>query len=414
MNTGLWRKYLVRGAKILAALILFLCGATALVLAVLVLTLPPSVKSLIDTKEGVAFLAASWGERGLIPDLVFPPRGEAARVRLLVKVVDELQTSAGQDFVTAGFNLAQRPELADERARASARLKKDVRDWLRRDAKARAAAAEFLTYGRSLDDIVSASIDDALRDLTDARDAYPSLFAGTGGAREKPLEPLGALLDKFFERHPLPDLSFVKNPPGHASERALELLNDPAITKGITALNFQTTVAPPGGLAVKLEDRHLRGVVSAGGLEFLRELESGQRCYVERYRRANGFPVVFSYEKDDSLIATPACLSTDLVAGTKVGPLDFHEITTLHVPLWGQLRPNIADKETHKAVIASTVKKLSAAVWALPPRTGREYIRMLERIFPNAMREIAPRLPGPEDSLWASSRSDLVHLEIGR
>lgn len=410
MNFKLLRKYLYSIASVLAASLIYVCGAIAFALAVLAVLLPPAAKSLIHSKEGLAFVAASWRERSLILELAYPPREETERVRLLVKVLDELQTSAGQEFVTASLNLTQRPEFESELTGASGELKKAVHAWLRRDRRARAIAAEFQTYGRSLESIFGAYIDNAIHDLKVERDAYPSLVASAGGApQEKPLERLGNILDRFFERYPLPDLSFVKSPPERASEAALALLNDKRISKEITALNFKNTVAQPGGLSVSLQGQNIRGLIAVGGFEFLRELEAGERCFVDRYRRANGYPVVFSYEKGTSLVVAPACLSTDLVTGTIAGPLNFHEVTTLHVPLLGQLHPNLADKETRKAVIASSVKKLRGLLWLLPPQTGSNFVRMLERIFPTAMREIAPQLPGPDGSVWTSTRGDLIH-----
>jgi hypothetical protein len=379
-------------------------------LAVLTAPIPPAAKLLIHTKEGWAFLAASWAERGLLHNLIFPPSGEAAQLKLLVKVLDELQTPAGQEFAAAALSLAQRPELEGELTRARAGLKRAVRTWLRSNTKARAAAAEFQTYGRSVEGIIDAYIDNAIHDLIKERDVYPSLVSGASGtSRERPLERLGEILDKFFERYPLPDLSFIKTPPDRVSEEALAALNDKEVSRQITALNFRKTVAPPGGLKVSLQiqGQETDGIVAAGGLEFLRELEANERCFVERYRHANGYPVVISYEKGADLIAAPACLSTDLIAGTIAGPLNFHRVTLVRVPLLGQLRPNLADKETRKAVFASTVNKLSGALWVLPPQTGRKLVRMLEHLFPTAMQEIAPRLPGPNECVWTLAREQL-------
>src|SRR5262249_24165629 len=142
--------YLSRTAFALSALLNGLFGAGALMLALLAASLPPEAKLLIHSEEGQAFLVASWAERALLHDLFYPPRGEAARLRLLVKVADELQTSAGQDFAAATLRLVQRPELEGEFARARTGLKKTVYTWLRENAKARAAAAEFQIYGRSI------------------------------------------------------------------------------------------------------------------------------------------------------------------------------------------------------------------------------------------------------------------------
>jgi hypothetical protein len=400
---------------VLATSLLYACAAFVLVFALLMNSLPPTAKSLIHTKEGQAFIAASWKERSLIHDLLHLPREETELVKLLIKMLDEFQTGAGQEFATASLDLAQRLELESELARVGGELKQAIHAWLRSDGRARAAAAEFQTYGRSLESIIDAYIDNAIHDLKSASDAYPSLFASSAGAQqEKPLERIGNILDRFFERYPLPDLSFVKNPPEGASEAALALLNDKGISKEITALNFKNTVAPPGGLAVTLRGQNIRGTVAVGGFEFLRELETGERCFVNRYRRANGYPVVFSYEKEDSLVAVPACLSTDLVGGTIAGPLIFHRVTTFNVPLLGQLRPNVADKQTHKTVIASSAKKIGGLIWLLPPpQTGRDFVRMLERVFPTAMQEIAPQLPGADDTVWTSTRDYLIHANKG-
>jgi len=377
-------------------------------------SLPPAAKLLINSEEGRAFLAASWAERGLLRDLIYPPSGEAAQLRLLVRALDELQTPAGQDFAGAGLRLAQRPELVGELTRTRAGLKKTLHTWLRNNPKARAAAAEFQTYGRSIEGILDAYIDNAIHDLIKARDSYPSFVSGTGEtSRDRPLERFGEILDRFFERYPLPDLAFVKNPPDQASEAAFEALNDKELSRQITALNFKKTVAPPGGLNVSLRIHgdDIDGIVAVGGFEFLRELEANERCFVERYRHANGYPVVVSYEKGAELVAAPACLSTDMIGGTIAGPLNFHQVTVVRVPLLGQLRPNLADKETRKAVFVSTVTKLSGALRILPPETGRKFIHMLESLFPAAMQDIGPRLPGPDESIWNSTRDQLLRAE---
>jgi hypothetical protein len=376
--------------------------------------LPPAAKLLIYSKEGHTFLAASWAERRLLRTLIFLPRREAAQLGLLVKVLDELQTPAGQEFAAAGLSLAQRPELEFEIAQARARLRKAVHIWLRGNAKARAAAAEFQTYGHSLEGIVDGYIDNAIHDLTKARDGYPAFVSSTGEAsRERPLEPLGEILDKFFERYPLPDLAFVKNPPDQVSGPALEALNDREVSKQITALNFRKTVAPPGGLklSLRVHGDSTDGIIAVGGFEFLREIEANERCFVNRYRSANGYPVVLSYEKGADIIAAPACLSTDLIGGTIAGPLNFHQVTVVRVPFLGQLRPNLADKETRNAVFTSTVNRLSGALWLLPPEAGRKFVRTLERLFPAAMQEIGARLPARDENVWALTRDQLIHAE---
>jgi hypothetical protein len=332
----------------------------------------------------------------------------------LIKVLDELQTRAGQDFAAAGLSLAQRPELEGEITAARAKLKKAVRTWLRGNAKARAAAAEFQTYGRSLDSIIDGYIDNAIHDLTKARDGYPALVSSAGGtSRDRPLEPLGDILDKFFERYPLPDLSFAKNPPDRDAEPAIAALNERGLSKQITALNFRKTVAPPGGLRVsfQVEGQYTDAIIAVGGFEFLRELEVNERCFVNRYRTANGYPVVLSYEKGADVVAAPACLSTDLIGGTIAGPLNFHRVTVVRVPYIGQLRPNLADKETRKAVFASTVNRLGGALWLLPPETGRKFVRLLERLFPAAMQEIGPQLPGQDENVWTLTRNQILHAE---
>jgi hypothetical protein len=410
MNFKLRYRHLSGVASVLSASLNGILGGGALTLVLLTAPLPPAAKLLIHSKEGRAFLAASWAERGLLHDLIFPPSGEAARLRLLVKALDELQTPEGQEFAAASLSLAQRPELESELTRAAAGLKKAIRTWLRRNSKARAAAAEFETYGRSLASIMDAYIDNAIHDLTKAPGGYPSFVSGTGGtSRERPLEHLGEILDKFFERYPLPDLAFVKNPPDRVSGAALAALNDKGLSKQITALNFKKTVAPPGGLKVSLQvhGENTDGIIAVGGFEFLRELEVNERCFVDRYRPANGYPVVLSYERGADLIAAPACLSTDMIAGTIAGPLNFHRVTVVRVPFLGQLRPNLADKATRNAVFASTVNKLSGALWVLPPQTGRKFIRMLEHLFPAAMQEIAPQLPGPDENVWTLTRGQL-------
>jgi hypothetical protein len=405
------RKYLPGAAFVLSASLNAALGASALMLAVLMAPLPPAAQALIHTEEGWAFLAASWAERRLVHDLIYPPRGEAARLKLLIRVLDELQTRKGQDLAAAGLSLAQRPELENEVARVRAGLKNSLHIWLRDNAKARAAAAEFQTYGHSLESIIGTYIDNAIHDLTRARSDYPSFVSTTGGTpRERPLEPLGKILDKFFERHPLPDLAFIKTPPDRVSEAAFAALNDKAFSRQITALNFKKTIAPPGGLkaSLEIEGRYIDSIVSVGGFEFLRELDVNERCFVERYRHANGYPVVLSYEKGADLIAAPACLSTDLIGGTIAGPLNFHPVTVVRIPYLGQLRPNLADKETRKTVFASTVTRLSGALWLLPPQTGRKFVRSLEQLFPAAMQEIGPQLPGPDGSVWASTRDRLL------
>jgi hypothetical protein len=405
------RKYLSGAAFVLSASLNGALAASALMLATLIAPLPPAAKALLNSKEGWAFLAAGWAERRLVLDLIYPPRGEAARLRLTIRVLDELETRKGQDFAAAGLSLAQRPELEGEVARARAGLKNSVRIWLRDNAKARAAAAEFQTYGRSLESMIGTYIDNAFHDLTAARDDYPSLASGTGGTpRERPLERLGEILDKFFERYPLPDLAFIKTPPDRVSEAALAALNDKAFARQITALNFKKTIAPPGGLkaSLQIEGRYTDSIISVGGFEFLRELDVNERCFVERYRHANGYPVVLSYEKGSDLIAAPACLSTDLIGGTIAGPLNFHQVTVVRVPFLGQLRPNLADKETRKTVFASTVSRLGGALWLLPPQTGRKFVHSLEQLFPAAMQEIGPRLPGPDGSVWTSTRDRLL------
>jgi hypothetical protein len=410
----LTRKYLSGAAFALSASLNGALGLSAFIFTVLTASLPPDAKVLIYSKEGQAFLAASWAERALLRNLIDPPRGEAAQRRLLVRVLDELQTRAGQEFAAAGLNLAQRPEFESELARVRAGLKKAVRRWFRSNAKARAAAAEFQTYGRSIESIFEAYIDNAIHDLTKARDSYPAFVSGAGEeSRERPLESFGDILDRFFERYPLPDLSFVKTPPDQDSGPALAALNDKALAKQITALNFKKTVAPPGGLKVSLQvqGRETGGIVAAGGFEFLRELEANERCFVERYRHANGYPVVVSYEKGADLISAPACLSTDLIAGTIAGPLNFHPVTVVRIPYVGQLRPNLADKETRNAVFTSTVNRLSGTLWLLPPQTGRKFIRMLEQLFPAAMQDIGPHLPGPDESVWTSTRDQLLQAE---
>jgi hypothetical protein len=410
MNSKLVHRYLAGAAFFLSASLNGAIGLSALTLAALSASLPPAAKLLIQSKDGHAFLAASWAERGLLRDLVFPPAGETAQLTLFIKVLDELQTRPGQEFIAAGLSLIQKPDFESELARVKAGIKKTVRTWLRSNTKARAAAAEFKTYGRPLDNIIDAYIDNAFHDLAKARDNYPALAAGTGGG---PLEPLGEILDRFFERYPLPDLAFVKSPPDLVSESVLAALNERELSRQITALNFRKTIAPPGGLKVSLnvEGQSVDGVVAVGGFEFLRELEVNERCFVDRYRTANGYPVVVSYEEGADLIAAPACLSTDVIAGTIAGPLNLHRVTVLRVPLLGQLRPNLADKETRKVVFASTVNRLSGALWLLPPRTGRKFVVMLEDLFPVSMKKIGPQLPGPDESVWTSTRAELINSE---
>jgi hypothetical protein len=412
MNTKLLYKYLYGAAFFLSASLNGAIGVSALTIAVaLSVAWPPAAKTLIQSQEGHAFLAASWAERALLRDLIFAPSGETARLALFVKVLDELQTRAGQEFAAAGLSLVQKPGFESELARAKTGIKKTVRTWLRSNAKARAAAAEFQTYGRSLGNIIDSYIDNAFHDLTKARDNYPALAASTGGGSgERPLEHLGEILDRFFERYPLPDLTFVKSPPDLISESALAALNEKELSRQITALNFRKTIAPPGGLKVSLnvEGQSVEGIVAVGGFEFLREIEINERCFVDRYRTANGYPIVVSYEEGADLIAAPACLSTDMIAGTIAGPLNLHRVTVFRVPLLGQLRPNLADQETRKAVFASTVNKLSGALWLLPPRTGRKFVLMLEGLFPASMQKIGPQLPGPDESVWTSTRAELL------
>jgi hypothetical protein len=398
-------------ASVLSEALTFALGTSALALAIYTAALTPSVKSLIQSKEGQAFLKAGWAERNLIRRLAFTPKKELTDGRTLIGVVDELQTPAGYDLIAATLNLTKRDEVAAEIPRASARLKKAVRDWLRANAKTQAAVAELQTYGRSLESIVDDYVDDAIRDLINARDAYPPFSTGSEGLlSEKPLERLGEILDRFFERHPLPDLSFVKIYPDRASESAIAVLNASSVPKQVTSLNFQKTVAPPGGLkvSVRIDGQTTDGIVAVGGLEFLRELEANERCYVDRYRSANGYPIVFSYRKGRDLIAAPACLSTDLIGGTKFGPLAFQPVTVVDVPLIGQVRPNLADEATRKAVFASTAKKLSGALWVLPPKTGLNFLGTLERLFPVAMQKVIPQLPASDRSVWTSTREHLL------
>src|SRR6516164_6134395 len=111
MEFKLIGKYLSGPAFALSASLNGMLGLSALMFTVLTVSLPPDAKVLIYSKEGQAFLAASWVERGLLHNLIDPPRGEAAQRRLLVRVLDELQTRAGQEFAAAGLNLAQRPEF---------------------------------------------------------------------------------------------------------------------------------------------------------------------------------------------------------------------------------------------------------------------------------------------------------------